>query len=95
MAAMRAKAEWQFGKSIVQCNRYMLDNEINTDVCFEVGPPEGCQQGLIRAHKFVLISRSAVFEAMFCGGMSESRAEPDFKIPITDVDVNIFRELLK
>ena len=57
---------WQYGKSIVECNRYMLDHQLSTDVSFEVGPPDGARSQ-IRAHKYVLISRSAVFESMLFG----------------------------
>lgn len=91
---LRTSAEWQHGKSLKECNKYMLENEIATDVCFEVGPRDG-HQGLVRAHKYILIARSAVFEAMFCGGMSESKADANSKIPITDVEVEIFEELLR
>lgn len=91
---LRTCAEWQHGKSLKECNKYMLENEIATDVCFEVGPRDG-HQGLVRAHKYILIARSAVFEAMFCGGMSESKADANSKIPITDVEVEIFQELLR
>ena len=26
--------DWQCGKSLAECNQYMLDHEINTDVTF-------------------------------------------------------------
>jgi BTB/POZ domain len=86
--------EWQMGKSVVECNKYMFEHEIATDVVFEVGPPDGVV-GMVRAHKYMLIARSAVFEAMFCSGLAESHASHDTKIPITDVDVGIFREMLR
>jgi hypothetical protein len=86
--------EWQMGKSVVECNRYMFEHEIATDVIFEVGPPDGTV-GIVRAHKYMLIARSAVFEAMFCGGLAESHAAQGTKIPITDVDVGIFQEMLR
>ena len=86
--------EWQMGKSVVECNRYMFEHEIATDVVFEVGPPDGVV-GTVRAHKYMLIARSAVFEAMFCSGLAESQATHGSKIAITDVDVGIFREMLR
>ena len=72
----------------------MLEHKIATDVCFEVGPPDGVV-GLVQAHKYVLVSRSSVFEAMFCGDMAESKASSDVKIPVTDIEVPVFRELLR
>ena len=86
--------EWQMGKSVVECNQYMFEHEIATDVIFEVGHSDGTV-GTVRAHKYMLISRSAVFEAMFCSGLAETHASSDTKILITDVDVGIFREMLR
>ena len=28
---------WQYRKSVLDCHRHMLDSELWTDVCFEVG----------------------------------------------------------
>lgn len=91
---LRICTEWQQGKSLKECNKYMFENEIATDVGFEVGPQDG-NQALVRAHKFILIARSAVFEAMFCGGLAESKMDSNSVIAITDVEVDIFRQLLR
>ena len=54
-----------------------------------------CVDVIIRAHKLILISRSAVFEAMFSSGMTESRCGRDVKIRIEDIDPDTFMELLR
>ena len=93
--AQRLETGWQSEKTLSECMRYMLDNEIATDVCFEVGPPDQQQITVnIRAHKYMLMSSSAVFEAMFSSGMTECRSGPDAKIRIEDIDAGIFRDLL-
>jgi len=73
--------------------RYSFDNEIGADVIFEVGPPGGTTVNIL-AHKFMLISRSEVFEAMFSSGMTECRSGPYAKVRVEDIDAAIFRDLL-
>ncbi len=92
--AMRGETGWPLERTVLECNRYMLENEIATDVCFEVGPPDG-EVVNIRAHKYMLISRSPVFEAMFSSGMTECRNEKDVKIRIEDINPDVFKELLR
>ena len=77
----------------MECNRYMLTKGIGTDVCFEVGPKDG-EVVNIRAHKYILISRSPVFEVMFCSGMTECNNGPDQKIRIDDIEANTFKDFL-
>src|SRR6218665_2615516 len=91
--AQRGENGWQSERTLSECMRYMLDNEIATDVIFEVGPPGGATVN-IRAHKFMLLSRSAVFEAMFSSGMTECRSEPHATIRVEDIEANIFEDLL-
>ena|SRR5688572_2484079 len=91
--ALRGERGWQSEKSLTECMRYTLDNEIGTDVCFEVGPPGGATVN-IRAHKFMLINRSEVFEAMFSSGMIECRSGPHAPIRVEDIDAAIFKDLL-
>ena len=91
--ALRGEIGWQSEKTLAECMRYMLDNEMATDVCFEVGPPDGATVN-IRAHKYMLISRSPVFEAMFSSGMTECRNGPEAKIRIEDIEADIFKLLL-
>jgi len=91
---MAGKPTWQEYKSLSERNRYMLENEIATDVCFEFGTPESMRVTLVRAHTFMLIAASPVFEAMFCGGMVEARADRD-NIKIPDTDAETFKEMLR
>src|SRR6218665_114352 len=93
MMALRGDIEWQSERTLSECMRYMLDNEIATDVCFKVGPPDGATVN-IRAHRYMLISRSAVFEAMFSSGMAECQSEPEATIRVEDIDATILRDIL-
>ena len=90
----RVNIGWQSDKTLVECMLYMLDNEISTDVCFEVGPSDGATVN-IRAHKLILAARSSVFEAMFSSGMTECRSGKDEKIRIEDIDADIFKVFLR
>jgi len=84
---------WQESKSVLERNLYVLENEILTDVCFEMSSPEGSVT-LVRAHKIFLVTASPVFEAMFCGGMAETR--PDCgNIKIEDIDGGVFKEVIR
>ncbi len=58
--------DWQMEKSVLECNRHMLENQLECDVKFTFLPPEGSrftyiQDPSISAHKYMLISRSPVF----------------------------------
>ena len=88
------KNEWQIEKTLAECMRYMLDNEISTDVCFEVESADG-EIVKFRAHKYMLISRSPVFAAMFASGMTECRGHPEEKVRIEDIYADEFKEILK
>lgn len=79
--------DWRTGKTVVQCNRHMLENELHCDVTFIVG--EGRRR--IPAHKYILISRSEVFEAMLVGLLHEHSRE----IEIPDVSPSAFWKLLE
>jgi len=91
--AVRGEIGWQSEKTLVECMRYMLDNEIATDVCFEVGPLDGVTVKVL-AHKYMLISRSPVFEALFSSGMTECRSGSEAAIRVEDIDATIFKEVL-
>lgn len=96
--AIRGEIGWQSEKTLAECMRYMLDNEIAADVCFEIGPPGGATVN-VRAHKYMLISRSPVFEALFCSGMTEckkeEKGEKEEKIRIEDIDADSFKLFLR
>lgn len=86
--------DWQIGKSILQCSTYMFENKIAADVCFEVGLPDQPTVEIL-AHKYALISRSPVFETMFCGSLSENSSTYGQKIRVIDVEPEAFQEALR
>ena len=77
--------DWQVNKNLKSCNGYMLDHQVECDVKFQVG------EDTIPAHKYMLIARSPVFFAMFCGGL----AQKDGSIKIDDVESAAFRKMLR
>ena len=81
--------DWQAGRSLVDCNKFMFLNEINCDVTFLLGQ----KKEPVKAHKYILISRSSVFQSIFCGTISGSNEGNDV-IPVSDVDVDTFKALL-
>ena len=85
---------WPTEKTLAECMRYQFDNEIGADVIFEVGPPDGDTVNIM-AHKYMLISRSEVFEAMFSSGMSECRSGPHARVRVEDIDPATFKDLLR
>ncbi|GFR91463.1 BTB/POZ domain-containing protein [Elysia marginata] len=82
--------EWQNCDDIVKSNAFMLDNQYACDVHFIVGN-EGVHQG---AHKFVLVSRSPVFDAMFCGPMRATDQEGS-TVVIPDIEPQPFTAFLR
>lgn len=92
--AAGVESGWQTGMTVLECNRHMLEHDIGTDVRFVIGPTGGATVE-IRAHRYVLTSRSEVFEALFKSGMTECRNENEAKIRIEDIQPEIFRETLR
>ena len=82
-----APVDWQTGRGNLECSRYMLDNEVNCDVNFKVGD----DQEIIKAHKFILSMRSAVFDRMFNGSFCEADSDP----VIPDVTAAAFKIMLR
>lgn len=80
------ETDWQTNKNLSECLGYMLDNEVMCDVTFRVG----IDLSPIKAHKFVLASRSPVFYTMFIGSIPETG-----EIQVPDVNVATFQMLLK
>lgn len=80
--------DWREGKSLVQCNRYILEQEVACDVHFIVGQAENRRR--IGAHKTILMTRSNVFFAMFEGTMAELGSV----ITIPDIDPFSFKLML-
>ncbi|XP_046547324.1 BTB/POZ domain-containing protein 6-like [Haliotis rubra] len=77
---------WQARKTLKQCNLRMLETEDFSDVTFRMGS----QQQVVRAHRYVLVSRSCVFHAMFCGPLAEKGT-----VTIPDIEADIFKEFLR
>ncbi|XP_061196531.1 BTB/POZ domain-containing protein 6-like [Saccostrea echinata] len=78
---------WAERKSVLQCNKYMLLNKEGCDVTFLVG----ANSTPIKAHKYVLASRSPVFFAMFLGPAKESSDE----IIVPDIEDLVFEKFLR
>ncbi|KAM4678338.1 BTB/POZ domain-containing protein 1 isoform 2-T2 [Discoglossus pictus] len=81
---------WQATKrSLKERFAFLFNNELLSDVNFVVG--KGRQAQKIPSHKFVLATGSAVFDAMFNGGMATTSAEID----LPDVEPAAFLALLR
>ncbi|KAL4219027.1 hypothetical protein ACF0H5_021610 [Mactra antiquata] len=88
MAAQNDSYAWQETRAFEDTNMHMLDDGTLCDVTFHVGP----NKVKIKAHKFILASRSPVFFAMFCGPLSQREYN---NIEITDIDPDIMQALLR
>ncbi|XP_048471798.1 BTB/POZ domain-containing protein 1 isoform X2 [Rhincodon typus] len=81
---------WQAAqRSVRERFSFMFNNELLSDVHFAVGKGPGARR--LPAHRFVLAVGSAVFDAMFNGGMATSSAE----IELPDVEPAAFLALLR
>ncbi|XP_048242571.1 BTB/POZ domain-containing protein 6-like [Haliotis rufescens] len=76
---------WQAGKTLAQCNLRMFDAEELCDVTFRVGSTGH----VIKAHRYVLISRSCVFHAMFTGPLAETS-----EVNVPEIEPKDFRQFL-
>lgn len=81
-------SDWQADKTLLECAQYMLEQEVACDVKVLVGKTK---MEKIGAHKFILISRSPVFAAMFCGPLTETQEA----ITIPDIETGVFKTLLR
>ncbi|XP_071099606.1 BTB/POZ domain-containing protein 6-B-like isoform X2 [Haliotis cracherodii] len=82
---MTSGDNWQAGMSLAECNMRMLDTEDGCDVTFLVGS----ERHMIKAHRYMLISRSCVFDAMFADDVAKSS---DVSVP--DMTPNHFQQFL-
>ncbi|PVD19329.1 hypothetical protein C0Q70_19816 [Pomacea canaliculata] len=80
----RTGQNWYETDDIIECNRQMLEQQFACDVHFVVGE-ERERQG---AHRYMLVSRSPVFAAMFHGSWHEP-SDKDIEVP--DVEPAAFR----
>ena len=85
--ACSKEESWQCKRSFEETNWHMLQDEKLCDVTFLVGS----SKKEVKAHKFILASRSPVFFAMFCGSLPETSET----IEVPDIEPFIFRDLLR
>lgn len=78
---------WQAGKNVLGCNEYMFINQLYSDVTFKVGT----SRKDVKAHKYVLASRSSVFATMLYGSLSETSDV----IVVPDIEPDEFDTLFK
>ena len=94
---MDRDTDWQNVDDISKTNMMMLDKQLACDVYFLIGE-EPRKQG---AHKFILISRSPVFEAMICRPLTcsnnsdQNECTSSDQIKIEDIEPEIFQDLLR
>jgi BTB/POZ domain len=100
--------DWQNERSVLDANRYMLENQVDCDVMFTLLPSGGGVVDTtdaavpIGSHRYILISRSPVFFAMLTGPlakqsplmMTSSKNIPK-EIRITDIAPSTFWQLLR
>ena len=79
-----------FDTDIVTCNRRMLEQQVACDVDFLLQEDDGSET-VVKAHKYVLMSRSPVFLAMFNGPCAESSRQ----LAISDVTPLAFKAMLR
>ena len=83
-------SDWQVSKKCIkERTAVMFNNELIADVHFMVGSES--TQRRIPAHKFILVTGSPVFYAMFYGGLAEDKNE----VTIPDVEPQAFLKLLQ
>lgn len=83
---------WQSEKTTLKERiSFLFNNDTLSDVCFVVGKGTRSQRRRIPAHKFVLSVGSAVFDAMFNGGIADQSDE----VELPDVEPSAFLALLR
>ncbi|CAL1536097.1 unnamed protein product [Lymnaea stagnalis] len=88
--ASQLEPDWQNCDDILKCNQMMLDHQYACDITFLLGK-DGARQG---AHRYVLISRSPVFDAMFRTSLGDDAHEMSDVI-LPDIELSTFRVFLR
>ncbi|XP_071143115.1 BTB/POZ domain-containing protein 6-like [Mytilus edulis] len=76
-------------RSIAECVGDMYLDEHLADIHFSFPKEKSIQP--VPAHKMILVAKSPVFKAMFCGDLAEKGST----IKITDITAKTFRQMLK
>jgi hypothetical protein len=87
ISAVNMVTLWQNNRSFEETNLHMLQNEVLCDVTLLAGS----NRQVIRAHKFILASRSTGFYAMFCNS-SDKLTDT---IEVADVDFEVLKEIVR
>ena len=82
--------DWQLGKSVTESISIAQNCDAWSDVSFRCRDQDETDDP-IKAHKFILASRSPVFEAMFFGLLKETQQV----IRLEDVSLDTFKALLR
>ena len=102
MAALHDE-DWQQNKSVLQCNKYMFENQLHCDVTFtfknknstttfiETEKGANLRPNFVSAHKYVLMSRSPAFYANFTGPNKGTICT----VNVEDVDKAVFVKMLR
>ena len=77
---------WQEGKTMLECNLHMLENEIGCDVTIFVGKHEE----KVRAHSFMLSSRNGKLASI----LSKQEKDVEKIVRLPSVDKQPLREFL-
>ncbi len=81
---------WQMKKSVLECNKHMLENQIRCDLTFTFDEKND-EASTVCCHSYMLISRSPVFYAMLAGPARDESGTID----IPDIDKETFQEMLR
>lgn len=87
LSIKRKSYDWQAYKTTTACNEHMLVNQLACDVTFLCGESER----KISAHKYILISRSCIFNEM----LSTEGTVLANPVLLPDVTIDTFRVVLK
>ena len=84
------EVDWQVGKSVTQSISIAQNCDAWSDISFLCYDQDESHKP-IKAHKFILASRSPVFEAMFFGPMKETNKV----IKLEDISSEAFKAFLR